>query len=268
MQETVPALRPYNIPLPHPSVFDSLDAEARASLEAELVWYSVPGGRVLYRENDPASGLYLVLTGCLGVIVELVSHDEPAFLVRPGEVVGEYALLLNRPQAATCVAIRDTSLVWLSKQGFEELVRKHPRSLLPFTAQLIELFNRALSFRRRVFTAPKILALVPLHDGAPVERLAAALVAAVDVTGRKAISIDSDTAMSRAEFFQAIETEHDLVIYCGDAVEFGMDEDLHPPVRSRPIGGADDGAAARPCRAAQGNKAAAMAAGRAHPDRG
>ena len=219
MDETVANLRPYRIPLPIPSVFDSLDAEARASLEGELVWFSLPGGRVLYSENDPATGLYMVLTGCLGIIIESVSHDEPALLVQAGEVVGEYALLLNRPQLARCIAIRDTSLAWLSKQAFDALVRKHPQSLLPFAAQLIELFQRALSFRRRVFTVPKILALVPLHDGAPIERLAAALVAAVGETGGKAIAIDSAAAKLRADFFQAIETEHDLVIYCGDAVD-------------------------------------------------
>jgi NTE family protein len=218
MQETVANPRPYTIPLPSPSLFDSLDAAARASLEGELIWYSLPGGSVLYSEGDPATGLYMVLTGCLGVIVPTVSKDEPAFLVQAGEVVGEYALLLNRPQAATCIAIRDTSLVWLSKQAFDDLVRKHPESVLPFTAQLIELFQRALSFRRRVFTIPKILALIPLHQGAPVDRLAAALVAAVVETGRRAIAIDSDAAKAHADFFQTIETEHDLVIYCGDAV--------------------------------------------------
>jgi NTE family protein len=219
MQEAVANLPPYRVPLPSPSVFDSLDADAKASLEAELVWLSLPGGRVLFYQDDAATGLYMVLTGCLGLVVEAVSHDEPAVLVQAGEIVGEYSLLLNRPQASTCVAIRDTSLVWLSRQSFDELVRKHPEALLPFTAQLIELFGRALSFRRRIFTVPKTLALIPLHEGAPVAELAAMLVAAVGDAGQKATAVDSEAVKLRADVFQAFETEHDLVIYCGDTVD-------------------------------------------------
>ncbi|HXQ52188.1 MAG TPA: cyclic nucleotide-binding domain-containing protein, partial [Stellaceae bacterium] len=60
----------YRIPLPSPSAFDGLDADARASLEAELTWFSLPRGQALYRENDPPTGIYIVLTGCLGIIVE------------------------------------------------------------------------------------------------------------------------------------------------------------------------------------------------------
>ena len=219
MQEAVANLPPYRVPLPSPSVFDSLDAEARAFLEGELIWLSLPGGRVLFYQDDAATGLYMVLTGCLGLVVEGVSHDEPAVLVQAGEIVGEYALLLNRPQVSTCVAIRDTSLVWLSKQSFDALVRKHPEALLPFTAQLIELFGRALSFRRRIFTVPKTLALIPLHEGAPVAELAAALVAAIGDAGQKATAVDREAAKLRADVFQAFETEHDLLIYCGDTVD-------------------------------------------------
>jgi len=210
---------PFRVPLPTPSVFDGLDADARASLEAELAWFSLPGGRVLYREKDPPTGIYMVLTGCLGIIVESVTADEPAILVQAGEVVGEYASLLNRHQVATCMAVRDTSLAWLSREAFDRLVRKHPESLLPFAAQLIDLFARALSFRRRVFTAPKILAIVPLHRSAPVELLAAAIVAAVVKSGLKATLLTSASAKRRPDIIQAIETENDVVIYCGDVVD-------------------------------------------------
>ena len=218
MQEATPGPLQFHIPLPAPSAFDKLDADARASLEAELAWFSLPSGRVLYRENDAASGIFMVLTGCLGIIIGTVSPDEPAVLVHAGEIVGEYATLLGRPQGATCIAIRDTSLAWLSKEGFERLVRKHPESVLPFAAQLIELFNRALSFRHRTFTVPKTVALIPLHDGAPVDRLAFALVAAVGKMGRKAVLLDTMAAKGHPDVSQAVEAEHDLVVYCGDTL--------------------------------------------------
>jgi NTE family protein len=210
---------PFRIPLPSHSVFDSLDAEVRTSLEAELVWFSVPGGRVLFRENDPATGLYLVLSGCLGLIAGSVTHDEPSVLVQVGEVVGQYTMLLNRPQISTCVAIRDTSLAWLSKSGFDRLLRDHPESVLAFAGQLIEMFNRVLSFHQRPFNVPRNLALIPLHAGAPTDRLAAALAASILKGGGKAIFLDHAAAGQRAEFLQAVEDAHDLVIYCGDTAD-------------------------------------------------
>src|SRR5665213_1248572 len=219
MQDSSGAAAHFRIPIPTPSVFDSLDAEARASLEAELAWFSVPSGHELYRPGDLSSGLFMVLTGCLGIIIGAVTQDEPAALIRPGEVVGEYGLLLDRPQGATCVAIRDTSIAWLSKDGFARLVRKHPESVLPFAAQLIDVLGRALSFRRRSFTIPKTVGLIPLHQGAPVDRIAAALVAAAVKAGHKAILLDSAAAGRSHDFIQIVETEHDVVIYCGDTAD-------------------------------------------------
>jgi NTE family protein len=207
----------FHIPLPSPSVFDSLAPEAKASLEAELVWFSVPGGRILFRENDPATGIYIVLTGCLGIVTGAVTQDEPSVLVQVGEVVGQYTLLLKRPQMNTCFAIRDTSLAWLTKSGFDRLLRNYPESVLAFAGQLVELQNRALTFHRRAFNVPKNLALIPLHAGAPVDRLATELAAAIAKTGGKATVLDSE-AGRRADFLQAVETAHDLVIYCGDTV--------------------------------------------------
>jgi NTE family protein len=168
-----------SVPLPSPNVFDWLDEEALTCLEAELAWFSLPGGSTLFRRGDPPSGLFMVLTGCLGVVMGNITLDEPAALLGPGEVVGEYSLLLNRPQAATCIAIRDTSLAWLSSESFHALVRLYPGAVLPFAAQLIEMYNRILSFRHKAYTVPKTIGLIPLHPGSPVEELAAALVTAV-----------------------------------------------------------------------------------------
>src|SRR5579859_7801754 len=64
----------FRIPLPSGSVFDGLPPEARRALEDELEWFSVPGGRVLYQAGDAADGLYLVLSGCLGIVGTAAGH--------------------------------------------------------------------------------------------------------------------------------------------------------------------------------------------------
>ena len=50
------------------AVFRHLDAGALAALERELVWFSLPGGRPLFKAGEPADALYLLKTGSLGVL--------------------------------------------------------------------------------------------------------------------------------------------------------------------------------------------------------
>jgi CRP-like cAMP-binding protein len=40
-----------------------------AAVDTELKWMFIPGGQILFRENEVADSLYIVLIGCLGVIV-------------------------------------------------------------------------------------------------------------------------------------------------------------------------------------------------------
>jgi len=40
-----------------------------AAVDTELKWMFIPGGQILFRENEVADSLYIVLIGCLSVIV-------------------------------------------------------------------------------------------------------------------------------------------------------------------------------------------------------
>jgi CRP-like cAMP-binding protein len=65
-----------------------------AALDAELKWMLIPGGQILFRENEVADSLYVVLTGCLGVIVrDNNGRDILIARIAAGETVGEMGLL-------------------------------------------------------------------------------------------------------------------------------------------------------------------------------
>src|SRR6185437_5057522 len=134
----------YRIPLPGASVFDGLPHEARLALDEELEWFSVPGGRVLFEAGDPADGLYVVVSGCLGIIGAAGGHSGLLAEVVAGGTVGDLALLAQRPQPTTVIAVRDTSLVRLNKAAFEALALKHPSILLPLALRVVGRLERAL----------------------------------------------------------------------------------------------------------------------------
>src|SRR5260221_13806258 len=171
------------IPLPGPVVSEGLGPEVRLALEDELEWFSLPGGRVLYEAGDPADGLYLVLSGCLGVVRGPAGHAELFAEVVAGETVGDLALLAQRPQPATVIALRDTSPVRLNKGAFEALARRPPRILLPLALRVVGRLERALASRPITLTVPKTVALIPLDADVPAEALADALADALMAGG-------------------------------------------------------------------------------------
>jgi NTE family protein len=208
---------PYRIPLPSPSLFDRLEAEARLALEDELEWFSVPGGQVLIEAGDPPDGLYLVLTGLLGIVRGRAGESELMAQVHAGDTVGALALLTAKPNPYAVIALRDTSLVRLNRIAFEKLIRMHPGIALPMTLQVVEHLERALTFQPDALSIPKTVALIPLDAGVRIAWLADALAGALAAAGLRVKVLDEADHDHIEETFYAIEIAHDLVIYRADA---------------------------------------------------
>src|SRR5258707_12397196 len=79
----------FRIPLPSIGIFDGIPPDARLALEDELEWFSLPGGRVLFEAGAEPDGLYLVLSGCLGVIRGTREQSELLSEVVAGGTVGD-----------------------------------------------------------------------------------------------------------------------------------------------------------------------------------
>lgn len=219
--ETMAAIEPpvaaavapaFRIPLPSHCVFEGLEPEARAALEDELEWFSLPGGRVLFEVNDQPDGLYLVLSGRLGVVSKAVGQAELLAEIGAGDTVGDLALLAQSRQPATVIALRDTSLVRLGKAAFEKLVARHPSVLAPLIVRVIRRLQRAALTRPNV-AVPKTVALIPLDADIPAAALADALGGALNAAGLRATVLDPSAGHQIEDAFHAIEIAHDFVIY-------------------------------------------------------
>jgi len=112
------------------SIFKALDAGELASLAERVQWLSIAGGATLFSEGDRAEDMFVVLSGRLGVFKRPVEeHLELLAQIESGAPVGEMALLSNERRSATIIALRDTELVCLSKQVFEDLVSGSPKMM-------------------------------------------------------------------------------------------------------------------------------------------
>ena len=83
---------------------------------------------MLIREGDPADCMYLVAAGRLRVVTTDATGEEiPLAEIGRGDLVGEMALITNRPRTATVYVLRDTHLLRLSTDGVHAARRGPPR---------------------------------------------------------------------------------------------------------------------------------------------
>jgi len=186
-------------------------------LLAEAAWFGLPGGMLLPRDGDNDHALFLVLTGSLGVFAldEKGARRQVAH-ISAGETVGEMSLISGEAHSAQLVALRDTELLRISREGFQALIARHPRVMF----NLMRILVRRLqdTTRRAVDGAhPKTFAIVPLQDGLGDEPIAQRVAATLAEMGSKAAVVDCSAADQSAEWFSTVEAAHDIVFYRGDA---------------------------------------------------
>jgi NTE family protein len=197
-------------------LLSTLDEPTLAALEAELKWVRVPGGQILFRENDVADALYVVMSGCLGVSVS-DGHGGDTLISRivAGETVGEMGILDGGIRSATVQALRDTELLRLDKSSCEHLVEQYPRSMLSLMSLLVRRLRnttRHLDDQAQVRT----VALVSTDHYADHRRVAHDLVNRLVADGQRALLLDCKSVNRSTEWLSAAEAANDLVVYCAE----------------------------------------------------
>jgi len=135
----------------------------------------VTGGDWLFRQGDDGRALYLVVRGRLQVLSENTGQPEPQLLgeVVPGESVGEVGLLTGEDRSAGIRAIRDSLLIRINRQSFDEMSGKHPALIMKLAANVANMLRRSGSSS----TGPQFntIALVPLGKADKLERFSSDL---------------------------------------------------------------------------------------------
>ena len=178
-------------------------------------WFALTGGERLFAAGEPADTLYLLRSGRLGVFRQ--NGDEAPNLlgvIRPGEPVGEMALLTGEPHSSTVIALRDSEVVALPGSAFFDLVRHEP-DLLVELSRLIVRRARSPSLGG---AEPTVFGFVGLRDR-PIRPMVDRLAAAVMAMGFTVRVIGSSALASAAEWFSHVEDDHDFVLYCAEKVE-------------------------------------------------
>lgn len=195
-------------------LFEGLDGRLLEEITAEIEWFALPGGTILFEAGDEPDALYFVVSGNLGAYTASAEgHRRLVGSIMAGETVGEMALISGKPRNATVTALRDTELGRLPRAAFEKLMLSHPQGLLRIAqlmAQRLDASQRQVRGRRAI---PRTFAVVPNGAEASAATFAAQLATHLEHLGRTELVWSQRGAEHTSQWFHRIERANDFVVY-------------------------------------------------------
>ncbi len=82
----------------------------------------VKAGATLFREGEVGTALYVLTIGSADVVI----GNRIVETLRPGNIIGEMALVDSAPRAATVIALSDCEFVEVDDKRFNYLVQQTP----------------------------------------------------------------------------------------------------------------------------------------------
>ncbi len=116
-------------------IFAELSKRDLGRVAKIMVPRSAAAGEVIIKENDQATGFFIISTGKVEVIRgDGTDHAETLNTLGPGDFFGEMALFEGFPRVATVKASEDTELLAMTRWDFTAEMKTHPEiavSMLP-----------------------------------------------------------------------------------------------------------------------------------------
>ncbi|KAJ7021466.1 sulfate transporter family-domain-containing protein [Mycena alexandri] len=130
---------PYNTLVKAFSSYGDVDLEQFRPMLSYLERMSVPEGQVLWRQNDPADGLYIIESGVLRASYKFADHSESIEeSMVAGTLAGELSALSDLPRNAS-VVVEHPAVLWkLSVSGLRRLEDEEPVLARKFTQLVLK----------------------------------------------------------------------------------------------------------------------------------
>jgi len=108
-------------------LFNGLKEDQLAGIVSKFTEREISSGHVVFKRGDKPDGFYIIFKGKVNITRPGVGKDHDVFIwLSNGDYFGEEALVENRTRSATITAAEDTTLLFLTRIHFEELLNKFP----------------------------------------------------------------------------------------------------------------------------------------------
>jgi len=78
--------------------------------------------KFIFRKGDAANGVYLVISGQVGIFLPSNATNEPDFLVRENELFGEMGVVSDQSRMANAATVTDCDLLFVSRDEFDKML--------------------------------------------------------------------------------------------------------------------------------------------------
>lgn len=133
-------------------VFQNLDRYQFGILEQYLTFRGIETGEYLFFEGEMGNYVAFVVAGGIEILKQLPDKQVTLVTLKPGDSIGEMALIDDLSRSASAKATQRTGLIVLPKRDFERILIDHPRigiNILKALASMLSLklrrTNEALS---------------------------------------------------------------------------------------------------------------------------
>ena len=182
---------------------------ALVGIDAETQWISIPAGWPVFEAGEPAEAMWFLVTGSLAAFRPAYESSQLLGYIRPGEPVGEMALIAREAHSASVFAMRDSELLRLSRATFERLIETHPKMMEPLARLML---SRARAHTRQSpRSEPKVYALISTSPTIDLKLRANALQTALRRLGKRAAIIGEEGVNKPSAWFDALERDNDAV---------------------------------------------------------
>src|SRR5437763_16715908 len=145
------------------ALFRTLSSEQRLKALGAMVRRDLVRGQMLVAQGDPSDSLFMVLHGALAV--RRTGDSAPIAELRAGELVGEIGFFANVPRTADVIAIRDTSVLVLTRTAYQVLAEEAPAIVEAVLAALARRFAKETARLTPVRASPNARTVALIDAG-------------------------------------------------------------------------------------------------------
>jgi len=139
-------------------LFKSVELNELEALASMMQQQSFPQGAVLFEKDQPGDAMYLIRTGRIRVFLRDPQGNEITFRhFGPGQVVGEFALIDDKPRSASAEAAEPLEVMTLSREHFLALLRERPILGVEMMRNLAERVRYTTNYLEKLFSAINLL---------------------------------------------------------------------------------------------------------------
>lgn len=193
---------------------------AEAFVDREAAWFCLAGGALLFEAGEPADQLYYLRAGRLGVFRSDEDGDIQFLgVIRPGEPVGEMALIAGGAHSARVVALRDSEILGLPREAFFDACEADPTVMTELARLMIRRSRQA--GQREAVGDPSVFGFLAVADGVNVRPLADRVAQEIAGLGYSSLVVGVEAVNVAPEWFSEAERSHDFVLYVAENADLG-----------------------------------------------